>query len=138
MNDKILKGIQFSALFVSIVVTALLMLVASAGTAHLGVFIFILWAISPYICVFIFDIVLSKIAPKLKLDLILCIISVLMTLLTLYVYIGASQSKSSTAGLVFIFFPLYLHVGWVVILGIGLVWALLPKSPDDEIFKEPQ
>jgi membrane-associated HD superfamily phosphohydrolase len=128
MNDKNLRAIEISALSVSIIVTTLAMLRAAAGEISSGAFLFILWAVSPHICLFLVDVALRKIAPTLKMSLVFCVTSLLMLGFTLLAYVGTLGDKSSTYGLIFVFVPFYLYIGGIILLIGGLIWALLSKS----------
>ena len=131
MNDKNLIVIEILALSVSIIVTVLAMLRAAAWEFKPGTFPFILWGISPYICLFSVDIVLRRLASVSKMSLVFCVTSVLMLGFTLLTYVGTLGDKSSTYALIFLFVPFYLYIGGIIFLGGGLIWALLTKSSKD-------
>ena len=132
MKDKNLKAIEISALTVSIIVTTFAMLYASEWEINSGALLFILWGISPYICLFLVDAVLRKIALVPKMSLVFCVISVLMLGFTLLAYLGTLGDKSSTYALIFLFVPFYLFIGSAVFLICGLIWALFSKSSKDK------
>jgi len=132
MNNKNLRIIEILALSVSIIVTALVMLRFTEWKIDSGIFVLFLAAISPYICLFLVDIVLRKFAPTLKMSLVFCGTSLLMLGLTLFIYVyllaETPAHRSSTDVLVFVVVPFYLYVGGAVVLVGGLIWALLSKS----------
>ena len=132
MNDKNLRVIGISALLLSIIVTVLLMLRAAAWEIGSGQLLFILWAISPYISLFLVDVLLRKITSISKLSLLFCVTSLLMLGFTLLAYVGTLGDKSSTYALIFVAVPFYLYVGGVLVFGIGLILALLLKSSKNE------
>ena len=130
MNDKNLKTVGIAALLVSIITTILVILRASVweiGLEH----IFILWTISPYIFLFIADVVLRRLTSISKLPLIFCVTALLMLAFTLLLYVSALSSldESSTAGVIFIFAPFYLYIEGIIVFGIGLILTLLAKLP---------
>lgn len=132
MNDRNLRLVEISALSISIAVTLLAMLRAADGEIKTGTVLFILWGISPYICLFLADVVLRMIASIPKMFPVFCIASLLMLGFTLLAYVGTLGDQSSTYGLIFLFVPFYLLVGGTIFLGGGLIWALLSKSPTDK------
>ena len=132
MNDRNLRAIEISALSISIIVTVFAMLRAAAWEINSGTFLFILWGISPYICLFLVDVVLRKIVQTLRMILVFCVASLLMLGFTLLAYVGTLGDKSSTYGLIFLFVPFYLLVGGIIFLGGGLIWVLLSKSSKDK------
>lgn len=127
MNGKNLRFIEISALSVSVVATVLTMLRAAAWEIKPEAFLFIIWGVSPYICLFLFDAALRWIAPIPKMVSVFCVTSLLMLGLTLFAYVGALGDESSTDSLIFLFVPIYLYIGAAVFLGGGLIWALLSK-----------
>jgi len=129
MNDKNLRTVGISALILSIIITVLVMLRAAVWNIDSGAFLFILWAISPYIALFFADVVLKKITSISKLSLVFCVTAILMLGFTLLAYVGTLGDESSTYALIFLFVPLYLFVGGVIVFGIGLILALLAKLP---------
>jgi len=128
MNDKNLRVVAISALSLSIIVTVLALLRAAAWEIGSGQLLFILWAISPYISLFLVDVLLRKITSISKLSLLFCVTSLLMLGFTLLAYIGTLGDKSSTYALIFVFVPFCLYVGGIIVFGVGLILALLLKS----------
>ena len=128
MSEKTLSGIEIAALSISIVVTLLVMLRASAWSFDAGIFLFMLWAVSPYFCLYSADIALRKLTSIPKLPLIFCIISLLLLASTLVIYLGTLNDSSSTYALIFIFVPIYLFIGSFLLLGAGLIFGLLSKK----------
>jgi hypothetical protein len=139
MNNGNLRTIEISALSVSVIVTALAMLRAAMWKIDSGALLFILFAISPYICLFLFDVVLRrdvllKKIPSVseKMPRVFCVTSLLMLGFTLLTYVGTIGDRSSTYALIFLFVPFYLFAGGAVIVGGGLIWALFSKSSEDK------
>jgi hypothetical protein len=128
MNNKNLRTIEISALAVSIIVTVLAMLRSAAWQIDSGTFLFILWAVSPYICLFLADFAFKRISLISKMLPVFCAVSVLMLAFTLLVYVGTLGDGSSTYALVFLFIPIYLFIGGIIFCGAGLIWALFSKS----------
>lgn len=129
MNDKNLSVVEILALLLSIIVTVLAMLFAATWEIDSGHIPFILWAVSPYISLFFADVVLRRLTSVSKLPLLFCVTSLLMLAFTLLAYVGTLRDKSSTYALIFLFVPFYLYVGGVIVLGVGLILALLAKMP---------
>jgi peptidoglycan/LPS O-acetylase OafA/YrhL len=127
MNDKNLRTVEISALSISIIVTALATLGVTMWEINLGTFLFILWGISPYVCLFLAGVLLRKIAPNLKMSLVFCATSLLMLGFTLLLSVGRLVDKSLMDPFVFLFFPIYLNIAGAVLIGGGLIWALLSK-----------
>ena len=132
MNDKDLRVIEISALSISVIVTVLAMMRAAAWEIKSGTFLFILWGISPYLFLFLVDVLLRKIKPIPKMFLVFCVASLLMLGFTLLAYVGTLGDRSSTYGLIFLFVPFYLFVGGAIFLVGGLIWALLSKPSKDK------
>jgi hypothetical protein len=131
MKEREARGIEISALSVSIVMTVFAMLRAALWQIDPGALLIMLWTISPYICLFLADVGLRKTAPHLKMSSVFLAASLLMLGFTLLAYGGSSQG-SSTYALIFLFVPFYLYLGGAVFLGGGLLWALLSKSSKDK------
>jgi hypothetical protein len=127
MSEKNLRAIEISALVLSIIVTLLAMLRAAAWSIDSGMLLFMLWAVSPYICFFFADIVLRKLLSLPKMPLIFCVISLLLLGSTLVTYIGTMNDRSSTYALIFLFVPIYLYIGSFILLGASIIFALLSK-----------
>lgn len=127
-SDKNLRLVEVSALSVSIVVTVFAMLRASVWKIDLTTFLFLLWAVSPFIFLFLIDAGLRKFAPRLKMPVIFCLTAILMLGLTLLTYLGTLGDESSTYGLLFLFAPVYLYAGAIIFLAAGLIWTLFSKS----------
>lgn len=125
MNQTALKSIGSFLLILSAIVTMTAMDKAAAGNFQPGMILFIFWTISPYICIFVASLLLMRFTSIAQMSLIFCIISVLMFAFTLLTYIGTLGDKSSTYGLIFIFAPFYLHIGWFFLLAGGLFWRWL-------------
>lgn len=129
MNEKNLRVIGILALILSGIVTALVMLRAAVWEIGLEHIVFILWAVSPYISLFLADVALRRLTSLSKMSLLFCVTGLLMLGFTLLAYVGTLGDKSSTYGLIFLFVPFYLYVGGVIVLGVGLILALLAKLP---------
>ena len=126
MSARSLRSIEVLALSISIVVTILVMLCPSGCDAVVesGTWVFLCWAISPYIVFFVLGVVAERLTPVPQAPFIACIVSLLMLAFTLLAYIGTLEGdKSSTSGLIFLFIPLYLYMGSFALLVGGLVLA---------------
>ena len=104
-------------------VTAISM-IRSAEGVDLAVLIFILWAISPYICFYAASILLQKFIRSAHLPAATVVISVLMLAFTTLSYISAGSDVSSTASLAFIFIPIYVYVGSFLLLSAAMLVSL--------------
>lgn len=124
MSEKTFRIIEFAALFLCIIVTVLAMLRAAGWQVNRGAVLFILWAISPYLCLCLADRVLRKIASIPRMPLVFCVISILMLGFTLLAYIGTLGDSSSNYALIFLFVPVYLLLGSFILLVVGLGLAL--------------
>ena len=105
------------------------MLRAAAWEIGLGHIPYTLWAVSPYISLFLTDVILRRLTSVSKLPLLFCVTALLMLVFTLLVYVGTLGDKSSTYALIFLFVPFYLYIGSIIVFGIGLILALLAKMP---------
>ncbi len=124
MHEKKLRIIEFAALFLCVIVTVLAMLRAAAWNLNAGAALFILWAISPYLCLYLADRALRKIAAIPRMPLVFCVISILMLAFTLLGYVGTLGDTSSTYALIFLFVPVSLFIGSFILLAVGLGVAL--------------
>ena len=127
MNNKILKSVEISALALSIITTVLAMLYSAGWSIDFGAVLFILWAISPYICVFSIGQLLKKITSIPQTSLLFCTVAILMFVFTLLTYSTMFANQSSTAALAFVIVPFYLFIGSFILLGIGLLFAFFFK-----------
>ncbi len=127
MENKNLKIVEIAALVLSVIVTVAAMLYSANWSVDLGAFLFILWAISPYICVFFVGQLVKKFTSIPQTSLIFCVVSLLMLAFTLLTYLGAFFDQSSTYALVFLFIPVYLFIGSFLLIGIGLLFAFFFK-----------
>ena len=131
MNEDILKSVGFFGLLLSCLNTVITISAASGGAGGLGLFLFIIWAVSPYVCFFATMFLLSRHTSIIKLPLTFCVISALMFAFTFWAYVGTLGNKSSTYGLIFIFAPLYLHIGWFFLLAGSLFWRWLMSDKNN-------
>lgn len=132
MNNKNLKTVEISALLLSAIVTVAAILYSANLSVDFAAFLFILWAVSPYICVFLAGHLVGKIKSIPQTSLIFCVVSVLMLAFTLLIYLGAFFDQSSTYALVFLFIPVYLFIGSFFLIGIGLLFAFFFKRSAKE------
>ncbi len=115
---------------VAIIVTSLTVASAVAMSAMIhgaGKFewdFFYLWVIGPYIVLFtVFGLPLNQTEARTFAG---CLTAVVVLLLTCWFYIGAMWfSGSSTSALIFIFAPMYLLVGGLIVWGIA--WFLFAR-----------
>lgn len=133
MNNKNLRIIEISAFITAVIVTIVTMLYAADLSIDFGAILFILWAISPYICVFLTGLLLRKFTSIPKIPLIFSIVSLLMLVFTLLIYPGVFFDQSSTFALVFLFIPVYLFIGSFIVVGTGLMLAIFLKRPAKKI-----
>jgi hypothetical protein len=131
MKEREARGIEISALSISILMTVFAMLRAATWKIDFGALLIMLWTISPYICLFLADVGLRKTAPNLKMSSVFFAASLLMLGFTLLAY-GGSPEGSSTYALIFLFVPFYLYLGGAIFLGGGLLRALLSKASRDK------
>ena len=125
MNTNKLKIIQIVALAISTIVTVLAMLRASEWSIDSSVLLFIGWAVSPYLFLLVMSFLLNKFTSLPYKSVIFCFTSILMLVFTLLAYVGTLGNKSSTSALIFVFAPVYLYVGSVIVLIVGLITARL-------------
>jgi hypothetical protein len=136
MNPRSLKGINILTLSISIVVTILVMLRASAWSVEvdLGTLLFIGWAISPYIIFFVLGIALERFTSVPQVPLIACVVSLLMLAFTVLAYIGTLGDGSSTNALIFLFIPLYLYIGsFAILIGTLIVVRMFERFKNRNI-----
>ena len=128
MKNRDIRYIGISASWLSICVIGLAMLRAAGTHFDIGIILFILWGISPYAILIAGEFVIRKIAVIPKITKFFCVISVLLLALTIYACIEVFTSRSSTAGLMFVFLPFYLNLLVVISVVSGLIWASRSKS----------
>ncbi len=131
MNTRNLKAITITLLSLSTLITILTMLSSSDQKIDLSLVYFILWGISPYVCLSLIDLLFRKIGRSQKTYLFSCIASVLMFCLTVMAYVGIQKDRSSTAGLAFLFVPFWLNVGVFIVFVASLIVTLLSKPSND-------
>ncbi len=129
MNNNKLKTVEISALLLSAIVTVAAMLYSANWSVDLTWFLFIIWAVSPYICVFLAGHLAEKIKSIPQTSVVFCVAAVLMLAFTLLTYLGAFFDQSSTYALVFLFIPVYLFIGSFFLIGIGLLFAIFFRRP---------
>lgn len=125
MNYRNLKAITITLLSLSTFITILTIVFASNQKIDLGLIYFILWGVSPYVCLFLIDLLFRKIGRSQKTYLFSCLASVLMFCLTVTAYVGISRDRSSTAGLAFVFIPPWLNLGALLLFVVNLIATLL-------------
>jgi hypothetical protein len=125
MKTGKLNTIQIFALAISAIVTALTMLRAAEWKIDFSGFLFLCWALSPYVFLLILSFLIDKFTSLPKKSLVFCITAILMLVFTLLAYVGTLGDESSTSALIFVFAPVYLYVGTVIVLIGGLITARL-------------
>ena len=125
MKTGKLNTIQIFALAISAIVTALTMLRAAQWKIDFSGFLFLCWALSPYVFLLILSFLIDKFTSLPKKSLVFCITAILVLILTLLAYVGTLGDESSTSALIFVFAPVYLYVGAVIVLIGGLITARL-------------
>jgi len=128
MNDRDLRYIGISASWLSICIVGLALLNMAGSEANVGIILFILWCISPYLVLILGEFVVRKIAVIPKITKFFSLVSVLLLIFTIVSCIEVIKSKSSTTGLVFIFVPFYLNILVTFLIISGLIWAASSKS----------
>jgi len=118
------------ALFLAAAITIYAMARAAGGGLDLGTVAFMAWGISPYVLLAIVALLLSKFASPSRLWTVTLVVGILMLVATIFAYIVSMNGQSSTEALVFVFVPLYLMVGGIVTLalGLGLSWLVKRKT----------
>ena len=128
MKDRDVRYIGISASWLSICAIGLAMLRAAGNHFDIGIILLILWGISPYAILITGEFVIRKIAIIPKITKFFCAISVLLLTLTIYACLEVLVSRSSTAGLMFVFLPFYLNIFVIFFVVSALIWATRSKS----------
>jgi hypothetical protein len=102
-------------------------MIRSSDGIDAGLLAFIAWALSPYVCFFFASTLLQKALRLPYLPIATTVIAVLMLLLALQ-YLGIPSDTSSTAGLAFVFVPLYMYVGsFLLLTAVTVVMLVLRR-----------
>lgn len=118
--------LTIAALTAAAVVTVFAMVRAAASSIDGGTVFFMAWAISPYVCFFLAARLIKQFLRVPHTARLACLISFLMLTLTVNAYVWSPTDTSSTDSLIFIFIPLYLYVGSLLMLtiGVGVAWLV--------------
>lgn len=116
-----------TCLIVCSLISLFVMLKMAGSDVEIDSILFGLWVISPYLGLIGLIYLLDK-AKLQHIREVSFLVSLLMLAFTSLVYVGTLGDKSSTAGLIFIFVPLWAHIGGYFCLGIGLLLAALFKK----------
>jgi hypothetical protein len=116
-----LKLTSYLLLAAAVIITIATMVKATGGTLDIGVFLFILWAVSPYALLLIISGIVGRTRYAQYVATPFFITSLLLLAGTLFFYVGALNGQSSTEALIFVFAPLYLHVGAALTFFVGLI-----------------
>lgn len=128
MKERDLRYIGISASWISICVIGLSMLHLASKVSGFEIIFFIFWGVSPYGVLILGEWTIRKIAVNPKITKFFSIISILLLIFTIYACIAVIGSQSSTAGLVFVFLPLYLNVLAVFLVVSGIIWVALSTT----------
>jgi hypothetical protein len=103
-------------------------LIFTGGLASvLAAIIFSLWVASPYLVVAIGSRLVERHTQVPGRYGIGSVVAILMSAFSLMAYVGTLGDKSSTYGLIFIFVPLWLHIGGIGLYGICILIAWLAE-----------
>ena len=103
-------------------------LIFTGGLASvLAAIIFSLWVASPYLVVAIGSRLVERHTQVPGRYRIGSVVAILMSAFSLMAYVGTLGDKSSTYGLIFIFVPLWLHIGGIGLYGICILIAWLAE-----------
>ena len=127
MNDSNLRYIGISASWLSMCIVGLALLNMAGSDANVGIILFILWCISPYLVLILGEFIIRKIVIIPQITKFFSIVSVLLLIFTIIGCIEVTNSRSSTTGLVFIFVPFYLNILVTFLVISGLIWAASSK-----------
>ena len=114
------------ALVISTIIAVRAALVASGGRVDPTLLVFLLWIVSPYALFLLISWIFERFTKAPARHGIACVVAILMLAFSMLAYTGPADT-SSTYGLIFIFAPLWLHVGGLAIFGICLLLAWLAK-----------
>src|SRR5687768_6261150 len=93
-----------------------------------------LWHISPCVVLFILTALLEGFSSIRKVFHVNCLVAVVVLAFSVWAYSSAFNDTSSTAGLVFLFGPIWVHVLSFFLLGFSLLlmklWPKDPLNPD--------
>ena len=128
MKERDLRYIGISVSWVSVCVSGLFILYVARPNPSAGIIPFILWVISPYAILMLGEFVIRKIKIVPKLTKFFCVTAGLLLFFTVYAYLDVLGSKSSTAGLAFVFVPLYLNMIVIALIVSGMIWAAISTS----------
>ena len=126
MNNSINKFKFFESVFLFINIIVVLIIVFNISSIDffkrpIGI-ILTLWVIIPYVIIFVFSTIIQRIKVIKRKKLAQKVITYLAGLIFLFTIFGYSgASTSSTGGLVFIFFPLYILFGFPFVFVIIMI-----------------
>jgi hypothetical protein len=128
MQDKSIRIFTVAVLLLSSALT-ILSIFQSAGwklSLELELLLIIIWAISPYVCMYLIDVLLRRVYSVSNMSLFLAVSSFTTFLLTL-TYFNSGGRKSSTDALKYLFVPCFLHILWFAAFEIAIIWTLFWK-----------
>jgi hypothetical protein len=128
MQDTHFRVFAYSVLSISSALTILSIFQATGLkiSLELELFLIIIWAISPYLCMYLVDVLLRRVYAISNMSLFLTVSSFAMLLFTL-TYFDSGGRKSSTDALKYLFAPFFLHIIWFAAFEIATIWTLFWK-----------
>jgi hypothetical protein len=128
MEEKNIKRLFYLTIILSVGVALISMLSDASWKLRFDFefLLFVVWIISPYICLYLVGVGLKKIYLISNMSVFLPVVSTLMFFFTL-MYLENGVRKSSTDALKYLFVPFFLHIGWSVAFVSAIIWSLLSK-----------
>lgn len=123
MNETLIRNLTKFILALSVFVTFWSMGRSADWSFEIGSVPFALWAVSPYLFLFSAQLLSERIPAIPKIPSIFCILSIVMLGFTIFAYTIALNGESSTEALVYIFVPIYLYTGSIIVLFISFIVA---------------
>jgi len=100
---------------------------AADGGDDPALLLFLLWIVSPYLVLLAMTWPVERFTKVPARHGIGCVVAVLMLGFSLLAYVGTAGDRSSTYGLIFIFVPLWLHIGGLGMYGLSLLLSWLAE-----------
>ena len=127
MQPKILSILKAISLIVGAAVSAAVVVLVQDGGVDSSLLVLLLMGIAPYVIFFVLTLLLERFTKLPRIHLISFIIADLMLMSTVGIYAMTWNDRTSPYyGFLFLVFPIYLLIGSLVLLalGLGISWLI--------------
>jgi hypothetical protein len=127
MRSETANVIKKVALVVGELTAAITLLLSATDVPFLALIAFVFWVTSPYLVMIVVSRLVERFTEVPGRYTVGCVVALLMLAFSLMTYIGTFGDKSSTYGLIFLFIPLWLHIGGVGLYSMCILISWLTK-----------